>query len=253
MSYCFVIPNYNHIVGFAQLLEQLGAYHLPIIIVDDGSQDEIASQLQTLANNQTALTLLVHPENQGKGAAMQTGFDYALEQGYQYAIQIDADGQHDVSDVATMLALSKQQPEAFISGAPVYDQSVPKHRFYARYITHFWVCVETLSLQLTDSMCGFRIYPLTAYQELMTKSKLGKRMDFDTEIMVRLYWQGVSFIFVPTKVKYPEDGVSHFRPFNDNVLISWLHTRLFFGMCIRLPQLLSRNIRRWFTATKATS
>ena len=67
-------------------------------------------------------------------------------------------------------------------------------------------------------------------------------MDFDTEIMVRLSWKGVRIISVPTRVTYPRDGISHFRMLEDNVYISRMHTRLFFGMLWRLPALLSRRV-----------
>ena len=66
---------------------------------------------------------------------------------------------------------------------------------------------------------------------------------FDTEILVRLHWLDVAVIQFPTTVCYPRDGVSHFRALRDNLLISWMHTRLFFGMLLRLPQLLGRNWR----------
>ena len=67
-------------------------------------------------------------------------------------------------------------------------------------------------------------------------------LHFDIEILVRLYWQGVKVTFLPTQVIYPENGVSHFRALHDNVGISWLHTRLFFGMLLRSPKLLWRKV-----------
>jgi hypothetical protein len=95
-------------------------------------------------------------------------------------------------------------------------------------------------------MCGFRVYPLKAYQQLIAHNSLGNKMDFDIEVMVKLHWQGVPMHFVATKVHYPENGVSHFHVFDDNVLISLMHSRLFFGMLMRLPKLLKRKIRAKF-------
>ncbi|BAN98515.1 hypothetical protein E05_37490 [Plautia stali symbiont] len=100
--------------------------------------------------------------------------------------------------------------------------------------------METLSFSLKDSMCGFRVYPLAASLELCDRRAIGQRMDFDTEIMVRLYWQGTPSRFIRTRVTYPPSGVSHFDALHDNLRISWMHTRLFFGMLPRIPQLLSR-------------
>jgi len=103
------------------------------------------------------------------------------------------------------------------------------------------VWIETLSLQLKDSMCGFRVYPVAPTLRLVNSVPLGKRMDFDTEVMVRLYWQGNTSYFLPTRVTYPENGVSHFDALHDNLRISWMHTRLFFGMLPRIPSLLFRR------------
>lgn len=210
-------------------------------MVNDGSAEQARSLFQRLAQKYTYLILVEHSINQGKGGAVQTGLKVAYSQGFTHALQIDADGQHDLNDVDKMLSESKNHPKALISGKPIYDESVPKHRYYARNITHFWVWIETLSFQIKDTMCGYRVYPLAETVELLSQQAIGKRMDFDIEIMVRLYWQKIECRFIPTAVEYPEDGVSHFRAFEDNVLISWMHTKLFFGMLIRVPSLLLRK------------
>ncbi|MFV0276877.1 MAG: glycosyltransferase family 2 protein, partial [Parahaliea sp.] len=123
--------------------------------------------------------------------------------------------------------------------------NVPALRYYGRYLTHLWVWINTLSLEISDAMCGFRIYPLTATLAVVEGSATGNRMDFDPEIMVRLHWAGVQVVEHPTPVTYPRDGISHFRGLRDNALISWMHTRLFFGMLWRAPRLLAR---RWRSA-----
>jgi len=155
---------------------------------------------------------------------------------------LDADGQHDLTDVPRLLALAESRPDAVISGAPDY-RNVPLLRLYGRYLTHIWVWINTLSLEIKDSMCGFRVYPLTATINVLQSARTGDRMDFDPEILVRLHWDGVKVIQVLTVVTYPQDGISHFRGLKDNMLISWAHTRLFFGMIRRLPRLLRRNRR----------
>ena len=130
-----------------------------------------------------------------------------------------------------------------IIGQPEFDDSVPKKRLYGRYATHIWVWINTLSFEIKDSMCGFRIYPLASTIDLLNTAKFQLRMGFDTEILVRLKWNNVPFVNVPTKVIYPENGISHFNALRDNIGISKAHTRLFFGMLIRLPQLLSRKVK----------
>ena len=243
-KFCFLVPIYNHHRTIEATVEKLLSYALPIIIVDDGSNEETKKVLSQLAER-FASEVLLHtlPENSGKGGACLEGFRVASEQGYTHALQIDADGQHDSADIPQFLELAKQRPEALISGHPQYDDSMPTARRIGRKITHFWVHIETLSMSVKDTMCGFRVYPLAATTELMDKVNIGTRMDFDIEIMVRLYWRGVPVLFIPTKVIYPEQGQSHFRAFQDNVKISWLHTRLFFGMLPRAPMLLARRFK----------
>jgi hypothetical protein len=158
-------------------------------------------------------------------------------------LQIDADGQHATGDVPAFLARAAAHPHAVIAGQPIYDASVPKGRLYGRYATHIWVWINTLSLEIRDSMCGFRVYPVAPVNALAARRALGQRMNFDIDILVRLFWDGLRVVNLPTRVTYPDDGVSHFRVWRDNVQISWMHTQLFFGMLPRIPRLLARKWR----------
>lgn len=243
MRYCIIIPNYNHTILLDELIQNLAVFGLSVIMVNDGSDEDASSFFLSLEQKHSYLTLIEHHENQGKGGAVQTGLKAAHARGYTHALQVDADGQHDLNDVEKLLAESKDHPESLISGKPIYDESIPKLRYYARNITHFWVWVETLSFAIKDTMCGYRVYPLASSVNLIETQRLGLRMDFDIEIMVRLFWRQIDIRFVPTAVAYPENGVSHFRAVTDNVLISWMHTRLFFGMLIRAPILIFRKLR----------
>ncbi|XIH59945.1 acyltransferase [Pantoea sp. SGAir0184] len=236
---CVLIPCYNHGAMLASVLARLTPFNLPVIVVDDGSDARTKQHIAALDAPQ--LRVLTLPHNQGKGAAVIAGLRAAAAAGFSHALQLDADGQHQVEDTPRMLAEAERYPHCLISGQPQYDASIPKSRLYGRYITHFWVWVETLSFSLKDSMCGFRVYPLAASLELCDRRAIGQRMDFDTEIMVRLYWQGTPSRFIRTRVTYPPSGVSHFDALHDNLRISWMHTRLFFGMLPRIPQLLSRR------------
>ena len=113
---------------------------------------------------------------------------------------------------------------------------------YGRQFTNLWIWINTLSLEIADGMCGFRCYPLPAIEQLLKTTSLGQRMDFDIDILVRLSWQGVRIINLPTEVQYPLDGVSHFKMLEDNLLISKKHAQLFFGMLWRSPLLLLRKV-----------
>lgn len=244
MRNCFLIPIYNHHETIAATVAALLPYQLPLIIVDDGSDTATKQVLAQLAQQYPLVQLLTLAENGGKGAAVSAGLRHALAAGFSHALQIDADGQHDTQDIPAFWQLSAQQPLALISGAPLYDDSMPRSRRIGRHITHFWVHIETLSRDIKDSMLGLRVYPLAATVALLDRVKLGQRMDFDIEIMVRLYWQAVPVQFIATKVVYPQGGRSHFNLLRDNWLISKMHTRLFFGMLWRAPVLLWRKWQR---------
>ncbi|WP_305404249.1 glycosyltransferase family 2 protein [Photobacterium leiognathi] len=237
---CFLIPCYNHGSTVPAVIDALTSYDFPIIIVDDGS--ELATQkILSEQAKRPNIIIVTLPKNQGKGGAVIAGIKQADLLGFSHALQIDADGQHDLAALPKLLEASQAHPEALISGQPIYDDSVPKSRLYGRYATHIWVWIETLSFNIKDSMCGFRSYPIRPIVNVINNNKLGLRMDFDTEIMVRFYWDNGDIRFIDTKVIYPENGISHFDALWDNVKISWMHTKLFFGMLPRIPKLIKRK------------
>ncbi|EHN71088.1 glycosyltransferase family 2 protein [Aliivibrio fischeri] len=238
---CFLIPCYNHGKTIPAVVESLMSYGYPMIIVDDGSENETKRILEEVTQHNKSITLITLAENQGKGGAVIAGIEKAYQQSYSHAIQIDADGQHDLEALPKLIAESQEHPTALISGQPIYDESVPKSRLYGRYATHIWVWIETLSFAIKDSMCGFRSYPIGPTINVLERAVIGRRMDFDTEIMVRMYWNETDIRFINTRVIYPEDGISHFDALWDNVKISWMHTKLFFGMLPRIPSLLKRK------------
>ena len=210
---CAVIPVFDHEHALPLVVQALRQRALPCVLVDDASSPACAQVMDELAT-QPDIHLLRLPVNQGKGGAVMAG-----------------------------LAEAQAYPDALICGYPQFDDSVPKGRLYARYLTHVWVWINSLSLEIRDSMCGFRVYPLAPTLAVIRAGGLGKRMDFDPEILVRLAWREQPMRWRPTRVHYPLDGRSHFRLWQDNVLISRMHTRLFFGMLLRAPRLLWRRVR----------
>lgn len=241
-----VIPVYDHEHAIGAVVKAVLAHDVHCMLVDDGSSPACAQVLdQIAAATPEKVTLVRHAINRGKGAAVLSGFARAAGDGYSHVLQIDADGQHCVADIPKFLSEAKRHPAAIIVGYPVYDESVPAIRLYGRYATHIWVWINTLSLEIRDSMCGFRVYPVESVIALAAGRQLGSRMNFDTEILVRLFWEELQIINLPTRVAYPTDGVSHFRVWLDNALITRMHTALFFGMLVRLPRLLAR---KWRTA-----
>jgi glycosyltransferase involved in cell wall biosynthesis len=240
---CALIPVYNHPDTLPSLVHCLTDAGLSVILIDDGSNVANHQHMQRLVDRYSNVQLITHGINRGKGAAVKTGLRIAREAGFSHALQVDADGQHELGDIPRFIEASKRQPQALVVGYPRYDETVPKVRYYSRFASHIWVWINTLSKTIKDSMCGFRIYPVESSCQIIESQKMGDRMDFDGEFVVRWYWTGLPLDQIETKVVYPEKGVSHFRLFHDNRLISWMHARLFFGMLIRLPTMLSRKWR----------
>lgn len=243
MSYCLLIPHYNHERQFLAFLPQLIATGLPLVVVDDGSNDHSRAQVAAAVAQHANAHFFALQRNRGKGGALKAGFYFARSLGFTHAIQIDADGQHDIKDIGGFVQRSQAQPEAIICGKPVFDTSAPKARVYGRKVTDFWVALETLSLRIKDGLCGFRIYPLAQIENVLDQYFIGNRMDFDTELLVKAVWLNTALVFIETKVIYPEHNVSHFNYLRDNLLLIKLHTRLILGMLVRLPMLLWQRLR----------
>lgn len=223
---CILIPTYNNPKTIRQVVTLARSYASNIVVVDDGSDAHARAILEEI--HQEGLAHVVHrPRNGGKGAAVKTGFQYAAEQGFTHALQVDGDGQHDLSVIDAFLEQAEKHPDALIIGYPQYDASVPEHRLKAREFTNFWVNLEIGQKHVVrDAMIGVRVYPLHVVTRLPV---WGDRMDFDVEIAVRYAWTQLGVVNLPVPVRYlsaEEGGVSHFRIWEDNLRFAWLHTRL---------------------------
>lgn len=238
---CALVPVYCHFDVLHNTLATLEQHSLDIILVDDGNERDLAEKLAQLESMR--VQVLRHNINKGKGAAIKTGLARAAECGYTHALQVDADGQHDLSDVPKFLEASANKPSAMISAYPQYDNSVPKGRLYARYITHVWVWINTLSTEIRDSMCGFRVYPVQLSNELIKDQHLGDRMEFDIDVIVAWYWQRWPFEQLQTSVVYPEQGWSNFKLLRDNSRISAMHAKHFLLLPFRIIGRLLRYLK----------
>lgn len=227
-----LIPHYNHAGTIAQVAQGMRALGLPVLIVDDGSTSADARRVLDELAAEPGIQVRFCAENGGKGQAMKAGIRWALAEGYSHALQVDADGQHQLSDGEALLDAARRQPDALVCGRPVYGSDAPFVRRYGREFTNFWASVNA-GVRVQDAMCGFRVYPVVSTLHVMDHERVGNRMDFDIEILVRLVWRGVPLVWVPTPVRYESGGVSHFAPLRDNLRISGMHARLFLGMLRR--------------------
>jgi len=240
----FIIPVYRHCSTVGQIVKKLAGFNLPVIIIDDGNNLQDKVLLRNLAEETPQTVLVSLKKNIGKGGALIQGFEKAAELGLTHVFQIDADGQHDLEAAAFFLEESAKYPEKIICGCPVFDESAPESRVTGRKISNFWSAVVTLSGEMKDVLCGFRVYPVYESLRITRNPFINKHMGFDVEILVRLYWNGVFPVFYDVKINYPEDGFSNFRMIKDNLQISLMFSRLFIGMLIRLPMLFVLELKR---------
>lgn len=227
-KFAFLVPFYNHPQNIKALIAALKTYELPVVVVDDGS-DEASKQILAELERTEGILLLTRAQNGGKGIAMKDGFKFALECGFSHVLQIDADFQHDAALIGEFLRESEAHPQSIVCANPIYGDDAPKSRVHGRKITNFWVAINTLSLGIKDAMCGFRVYPLEQLKKAAAKSKTN-RMEFDIEILVNAARQGVDMRWIDTYVRYEKGGVSHFKMVRDNALISLMHAKCFFSL-----------------------
>jgi len=234
---CAVIPSRNHSRVLPSIVTRLRETGLTVFIVDDASDAPSQAAIAALHAPDNGVTVFRFDINQGKGSAVLKGFALAHAAGFSHAVQIDADGQHDLASVPPMLAAAQTDPTALIVGTPVFDESIPMARNIGRWITHFWVSVELLRLSVVDAMCGFRLYPLAPVMALLAREPIGRGMDFDIDILVRLSWSGMPIRQIPVRVTYPADNTSNFDLWRDNLRITRVHTRLVLTMPLRLASI----------------
>lgn len=231
---CITIPTYNNTHTIRPLIEQLRSCCLPCLIINDGSNAATQKILNDLQAQYTDWLQVFHrPQNKGKGGALKYGFKQAYEQGFTHALQLDADLQHQVSEIGNFIQSTHAHPDAFIVGQPIFDKSAPLARRLGRYLTHIFIWLETWSFQIKDALCGYRVYPLRPTMDILNNTMTGDRMDFDPEIAVRLFWHKVPIVNVPTHVLYYQDGVSHFDVYRDNLRLARMHTRLLWRLLWR--------------------
>jgi glycosyltransferase involved in cell wall biosynthesis len=246
-SHLLLIPSYNTGPKVYETVAAARALWSPVWVVTDGSTDGTPQGLQKMAEADPDLTVLVLPANVGKGAAVLHGLQKAQAAGFTHVLTMDSDGQHPARLIQQFMHVSQSRPETMVLGRPVFDASAPLLRVRGRRISNWWTNLETLGAGIDDSLYGFRVYPIAPLIEVMQRQPWMRRFDFDTEAVVRLAWRGVKPLNLAAPVKYlsaAEGGVSHFHYGRDNVLLTWMHTRLVLGFVLRLPLLLWRRALR---------
>jgi glycosyltransferase involved in cell wall biosynthesis len=233
--FAVIIPTYNHGGRVATVVRQAMSLGCSVFVVDDGSTDDTLTLLRSVSG----IHLLVHARNRGKGAALVTGMRAAAEVA-DYAVTIDADGQHDPVDALKLMAAIPANRRVIVVGRRDMADA-PWTSRKGRHFSNFWVRASG-GPKLTDSQSGFRIYPLP---ETLNLGVVARRYQFEVEVLARAAWQGIPVREATISADYGSalPRISHFHPFVDFMrnfgAFSRLITRRVFT-----PALWSPGVRR---------
>lgn len=241
---CAVIPTYQNAKTLLKVVDDVHRVVDTVFVVDDGSNDGTAALLDKATGNERPEKVLTHPKNCGKGAALKTGLTYARQQGFRYAVTVDADGQHRADDIPALLKAVEEEPDALAIGSRgLQHENMPAKSTFANRFSNFWFALQTLQ-RLPDTQSGLRIYPLRRLHGLRWMSA---RYEAELTLLVFSAWAGVKLLPVPVSVYYPprDQRVTHFRPGRDFTRISMLNTLLCFLMVVYgWPRIFCRQIAR---------
>lgn len=241
---CAVIPTYQNAKTLLQVVADVHRVVDTVFVVDDGSNDGTAALLDKATGNERPEKVLTHPKNCGKGAALKTGLTYARQQGFRYAVTVDADGQHRADDIPALLKAVEEEPDALAIGSRgLQHENMPAKSTFANRFSNFWFALQTLQ-RLPDTQSGLRVYPLRCLHGLRWMSA---RYEAELTLLVFSAWAGVKLLPVPVSVYYPprDQRVTHFRPGRDFTRISVLNTLLCFLMVVYgWPRIFCRQIAR---------
>lgn len=241
---CAVIPTYQNAKTLLKVVADVHRVVDTVFVVDDGSNDGTAALLDKATGNERPEKVLTHPKNCGKGAALKTGLTYARQQGFRYAVTVDADGQHRANDIPALLKAVEEEPDALAIGSRgLQHENMPAKSTFANRFSNFWFALQTLQ-RLPDTQSGLRVYPLRRLHGLRWMSA---RYEAELTLLVFSAWAGVKLLPVPVSVYYPprDQRVTHFRPGRDFTRISMLNTLLCFLMVVYgWPRIFCRQIAR---------
>jgi glycosyltransferase involved in cell wall biosynthesis len=226
------LPTYNNAGSLDSVLSAVSALNIPILVVNDGSTDATSEILQRWSSRATVIS---HATNQGKAAALRTGFRHALNAGHTHAATIDTDGQHDPTDLPRLIDLARHSPGAIILGVrDINIADYPASNLLARRLSNLAIRLQT-GATVQDSQCGLRVYPISLMSMLKTRSK---RFGFEAEVITRAAWAGCTFIETPVHCTYTPAGgrVTHYIQRRDSPRAVFMHLMLLARSFLPLPQ-----------------
>jgi len=232
IKYCVIIPTFNHCQALEQVVRSVLAVTSDIIIVNDGSTDNTNDILSRFHD----IVIISYQVNRGKGYALKKGFREAAARGFDYAVTIDSDGQHNADEIPLFICeVIKHKGSVIVGSRNLIAENMPGKNTFANNFSNFWFRLQTGN-PLPDTQSGFRLYPV---KDVIRISTISRRYEYELEMLVRLAWKGIPVKSVPISVIYQpgNERITHFRPFADFARITILNTVLTtIAICIVIPR-----------------
>ncbi|MFH0791422.1 MAG: glycosyltransferase family 2 protein [Candidatus Omnitrophota bacterium] len=208
LKVCVIIPAYNESISIAKIVKQIKEQGLDVLVIDDGSTDNTGQ----IAQDNGAIVLRKQ-NNEGKGAALISGFHYALNQDFDTVITMDADGQHLSCEIPFFLERSVKLNSSFVIGNRMLKrQNMP----FIRVITNkfmSWLISKIIKQEIPDSQCGFRLIKCGILRKINLQTS---NYDTESEILIRSSRLGFKIESVPIKTIYKKEK-SRINPFFDTL------------------------------------
>lgn len=237
-----LVPAYNPGPILERTVRGLIKYHPDIWVLVDGSNDGSEAFLDQFRDHCPGVRVFQRRQNRGKGMTVLEGAMRAHAEQFTHALCVDADGQHPPDRLPAFFEVSRLHHKALVMGEPRFGSDAPLERVFFRKVANGLAHLETGGRLRWDSLFGMRVYPIAALLSAFSKTRWARGYDFDTEIAVRMVWDGVDVVKIDTNVRYPtrlEGGVSHFSYLRDNLTLARMHARL-------LAEASLRFVRRMF-------
>ena len=208
-KYCAVIPAFDAAKTIGEVVRRIKEQGMSVVVVDDGSRDATAA----LASGQGAL-VISHLRNQGKGAALRTGFEYALRSHYDGVVTLDGDGQHDPADALQLIHAGERQHAGIVVGNRLTNGAImpPLRRLTNQVMSGIVSAVAGQSIP--DSQCGFRFIRREVLEQVPLRAK---RFEIETELLCAAARRRWKIISVPVRAIYHAGHASHIRPLRETV------------------------------------
>ncbi|CAC9601467.1 FIG143263: Glycosyl transferase [Bathymodiolus heckerae thiotrophic gill symbiont] len=215
-NFTVVIPAYNEEKTIRDVVERALKQCEMVIVVDDGSSDETISELKNLP-----IDLIKHKTNKGKAASLWDGFQFALKNKIDFIVTLDGDAQHAPEDIGLLIDDRDRYQNHIIIGARLADKgAIPAKRYYANKIANFWIAWAS-GYPISDSQSGFRLYPVSLFNNLKISISKNSSFIFESEIIIRAAKKGIYSHAVAIPAIYRDDArPSHFQGVRDVTLIT---------------------------------